>query len=85
MNIDKIIILILLKSLNCIKNAIYIIINSTIIKSMIIKLTRRLIFFLIIIIIIIINEEINEKIIIIIKITKSLNLTILNLNSKSKF
>ena len=49
-----------------------------IIKSIIIKLIRRLITFLIIIII---NEKINEKMIIIImKITKSLNLTILNSN-----
>ena len=55
---------------------------STITKSIIIKLTRRLITFLTIIII---NEEINEKTIIIItKITKNLNLTILNLNRNLK-
>ena len=46
------------------------------------KLIRRLISFLIIIII---NEKVNEKvIIIIIKVIKSLNLTILNLNRNLK-
>ena len=69
---------ILSKSSNCIKNAICIIMILIIIKSITIKSIRRLITFLIIIII---NEKINEKIIIIImKITKSLNLTILNSN-----
>ena len=50
---------------------------------MIIKLIRRLIIFLIIIIM---NKEINEKMIIIIitKIVKSLNLTILTLNRSLK-
>ena len=49
---------------------------------MIIKLIRRLIIFLIIIIM---NKEINEKMIIIItKIIKSLNLTIVTLNRSLK-
>ena len=69
---------ILSKLLNYIKNAIYIIITSTIIKSIIIKLIRRLIIFLIIIIM---NKEINKRAIIIItKATKNLNSIILNLN-----
>ena len=64
----------LLKSLNCVRNAIYIIMISMIIKSMIIRL-------IILLIIIMINEEINERAIIMItKITKSSNLMILNSN-----
>ena len=55
------IILTLLKSLNCAKNAIYIIMTLMIIKSMIIKLIHRLTISLTIIII---NEKINEKTII---------------------
>ena len=70
--------LILLKLSNYIKNAIYIIMTLMIIKSMIIKSTRRLITFLIIIII---NEKANEKTIITItKTIKSLNSTTLNSN-----